>query len=113
MKYTVSAIALATALFILINPVAVSQQKNNIKVKSSEVITGVVIVHVQKDAQSFDLQCNEGTFSCKPLSGGSYTMVELPKGYGMYDCKNIEIYQGDSDKPGSGEKVGAYCLVEK
>jgi len=112
MKYTVSAIALATALFILIDPVAVSQQKNTIKVKGSEVITGVVIVHVQNDGKSFDLQCNEGTMNCKPLSGGSYTMVELPKGYGMYDCKNIEVYQGDPDKPDS-ERIGAYCLVEK
>lgn len=113
MKGIVSSIALAIALFILTIQPAVAQQKNTVTVKSSEVVTGVVIVHVQREGKTFDLQCNEGTFSCKALSGGSYVMVELPKGYGMYDCKNIEVYRGDPDKPDSAEKVGAYCLVEK
>jgi hypothetical protein len=31
----------------------------------------------------------------------------------MYDCKNVEMYQGDKDKPDEAEKVGSYCLVEK
>jgi hypothetical protein len=40
-------------------------------------------------------------------------MVELPQNYGMYDCKNVEIYQGDQDKPEAAEKIAAYCQVEK
>jgi len=39
-------------------------------------------------------------------------MVELPKNNGLYDCKNVEIYRGDQDKPESAEKIGAYCLME-
>jgi hypothetical protein len=39
-------------------------------------------------------------------------MVELPENHGMYDCKNVEMYQGSQDKPEAGEKVGDYCLVE-
>jgi hypothetical protein len=111
---TISLFALLTAAFIiLVVPPALSQQKIPVKVKSSEVITGVVVVHVQKDGKSLDLQCNEGAGSCTALSSGSYLMVELPPNYGMYDCKNIEIYKGDPDKPETAEKIGSYCLVEK
>jgi hypothetical protein len=81
-------------------------------VKNSEVVTGVVIVHVQNAAKSLDLQCNEGAGNCKALSSGNYLMVELPKNYGMYDCQNVEMYRGDSEKPESAQKVGEYCLVE-
>lgn len=97
---------------MLITQPGFAQQKAAVKVKNSEVVTGVVIVHVQKDGKSLDLQCNEGAINCKPLPSGSYLMVELPKNYGMYDCKNVDIYQGDQDKP-DAEKIGSYCLVEK
>ena len=87
MKGTVSLLAVATAAFIIIAATPVfSQEKTPVKVKSSEVVTGVVIVHVQKDAKSIELQCNEGAGTCKTLPSGNYLMVELPKNYGMYDC---------------------------
>lgn len=114
MYKTISTLALwAIAFAILMTQQGFAQQKAAVKVKSSEVVTGVVIVHLQKDGKSLDLQCNEGAFSCKSLPSGSYMMVELPKNFGMYDCKNVEIYQGDQDRPEAAEKVGAYCLVEK
>ena len=68
--------------------------------------------NVQNAAKSLDLQCNEGAGNCKALSSGNYLMVELPKNYGMYDCQNVEMYRGDSEKPESAQKVGEYCLVE-
>jgi len=71
-----------------------------------------VIVHIQKDAKTLELQCNEGAGFCKILQSGNYLMVELPKNNGLYDCKNVEIYRGDQDKPESAEKIGAYCLME-
>jgi hypothetical protein len=114
MKRTVSLFGVLTAAFVILAAqAALGQEKMPVKVKSSVVVTGVVIVHVQKDGKALELQCNEGMGSCKALPSGSYLMVELPKNYGMYDCKNIEIYRGDQDKPDAAEKIGDYCLVEK
>ncbi len=114
MKRTVSLFAVLTAAFVILAAEqAFAQDKTPVKVKSSEVVTGVVIVHVQKGAKSLDLQCNEGMSSCKALPSGDYLMVELPENHGMYDCKNVEIYRGEQDKPDDAEMVGAYCLVEK
>jgi hypothetical protein len=117
MKRGISLVGVLTAAFIMLAiGLAFAQDKIAVKVKSSEVVTGVVIVHIQKDAKSFDLQCNEGAGMCKALQSGNYLMVELPKNYGLYDCKNVEIYRGDQDKTSqdkpSAEKIGAYCLVE-
>jgi len=113
MKRTVSLLVVLLAVFVILTANwALGQEKVPVKVKSSEVVTGVVIVHVQKDAKAFDLQCNEGAGGCKALQTGNYLMVELPKGYGMYDCKNVEMYRGDADKPDTAQKVGEYCLME-
>ena len=114
MKRIVSLFAMLTAAFVILATAqALAQDKTPVKVKSSEVVTGVVIVHVQKEGKSLDLQCNEGGGTCKILQSGNYLMVELPKNYGMYDCKNVEMYRGDQDKPEAAEKIGDYCLVEK
>jgi hypothetical protein len=112
MKKMVFLFALLTAAFVILaSELAFAQEKTPVKVKGSEVVTGVVIVHVQKDSKSLELQCNEGAGFCKALPSGSYLMVELPANYGMYDCKNVEMYRGDP--PEAAEKIGAYCLVEK
>jgi hypothetical protein len=114
MKRTLSLFAVLTMAFVILASAhAIAQEKTPVKVKSSEVVTGVVIVYVQKGAKSLELQCNEGAGYCKALPSGAYLMVELPKNYGMYDCKNVEIYRGDQDKPDAAEMIGAYCLVEK
>jgi len=114
MKRIVSLFAVLTAAFVILATAqALAQDKTPVKVKSSEVVTGVVIVHVQKEGKSLDLQCNEGAGTCQALQSGNYLMVELPKNYGMYDCKNVEMYRGDQDKPEAAEKIGDYCLVEK
>jgi hypothetical protein len=112
MKKMVSLFAWWTAAFVILaSEPAFAQEKTPVKVKDSLVVTGVVIVHVLKDGKPLELRCNEGAGSCKPLPSGSYLMVELPPNYGMYDCKNVEMYRGDA--PETEEKVGAYCLVEK
>lgn len=114
MKRTISLFAGLIVFFVLLAaPPALAQDKTPVKVKGSEVVTGVVIVHVQQEAKSLDLQCNEGVGSCTALHSGSYLMVQLPEHFGMYDCKNVEIYRGDPDKPEAAEKVGAYCLMEE
>ena len=114
MKRTVSLFAVLTAAFvILVTQQAFVQERTPVKVTSSEVVTGVVIVHVQKDAKTLELQCNQGVSGCKALPSGNYLMVELPKNYGMYDCKNVEIYRGDQAKPDAAEQIGNYCLIVK
>jgi len=114
MKRTVSLFAVLTAAFvILVTQQAFVQERTPVKVTSSEVVTGVVIVHVQKDAKPLELQCNQGMSGCKALPSGSYLMLELPKNYGIYDCKNVEMYRGDQAKPNEAEQLGNYCLIEK
>jgi hypothetical protein len=114
MKRAVFLFTVLTAAFIILaSAQAFAQDKTPVRVKSSEVVTGVVIVHIQKGGNSLELQCNEGAGSCKTLPSGSYLMVELPKNYGLYDCRNVEIYRGDQDKPEAAEMVGAYCLIDK
>jgi hypothetical protein len=113
MKRTVSLFAVLTAAFVILaTEQGFAQEKTPVKVKGSVVVTGVVIVHVLKNGKPLDLQCNEGASSCKVLPGGDYLMLELPENHGMYDCKNVEMYRGDQDKP-EDEAIGAYCLVEK
>jgi hypothetical protein len=114
MKRTVSLLIVFTAaLVILAAQYAFAQEKTPVKVKSSVVVNGVVVVHVLKDGKPLDLQCNEGATTCKTLQSGNYLMLELPENHGMYDCKNVEMYKGDQDKPDDAEKVGDYCLIEK
>lgn len=40
-------------------------------------------------------------------------MVELPKNFGMYECKDVEIYSESVVTSDKDMKVGEYCLVEK
>jgi hypothetical protein len=113
MQRTVSPFVVLMAAFaVSIAGQAFSQERTPVKVKNSEVVTGVVIVHVQKDSQSLELQCNQGAGTCKSLPNGNYLMVELPPNFGMYDCKNVVMYRGDADKPEAAQKIGEYCLVE-
>src|SRR5208282_783254 len=57
MKKTISLLALLTAALLVLSAQAFAQEKAPIKVKGSEVVTGVVIVHVQKGGKTLDLQC--------------------------------------------------------
>jgi hypothetical protein len=112
MKRAISLFVVVTAAFvILVAEHGFAQDKTPVKVKSSVVVTGVVVVHVLKDGKPLDLQCNEGATTCKALPSGSYLMLQLPENHGMYDCKNVEMYRGDQDKP-EDEVLGNYCLVE-
>jgi len=111
MKSTMSLSAVLIAVFIL-STAALAQEKTPVKVKSSEVVTGVVMVRVERDAKTLELQCNQGASGCKILQSGNYLMVELPRNHGMYDCQNVEIYRADQDRPDAAQKIGEYCMVE-
>ncbi len=107
------AVLIAAFVVVLAMEQAFAQERVPVKVKSSVVVTGVVIVRIERAGKPLELQCNEGVSSCKALQSGNYLMAELPPNYGMYDCKNVEMYQGDANKPEEAKLVGAYCLIEK
>lgn len=113
---TLSRAALIAFVVLLVTQLSFAQEHAQIKVNKTEVVTGVVVVDIQKAGKSMELQCNQGQPTCKSLKAGDYWMVELPKNWGMYDCRNAEIYPADKepgDSPDTASRVGAYCLIEK
>ena len=94
-----------------------AQEKSSITVTGSELNSGVVILDVVRGDKSFKLQCNQGAEACTALSNGKYLMIELPKNFGMYECKDVEVYPkaaaSETTVPDKGKKMGEYCLIEK
>jgi len=120
MRRTVGAVCLLaalTALFLVMCPVrGFAQERYQIKVKRSDVVTGVLVVQFTRGTKAMTLQCNDGQPACNALKAGDYWLVELPENHGMYDCKNAEAYPGDKDPgedPDDASRLGAYCLIEK
>src|SRR5579872_6865640 len=98
------------AIFIfvlLVTFVALAQETSQVTINS-----GVVILTAASQGKNFELQCNQGAGGCKVLQPGSYVMVRLPKNQGMYDCANVEVFSTGTD-PATGQRIGAYCLIEK
>jgi len=95
-----------------------AQDKSTITVKSTNVVSDVVIVNAvnpniaDKAKAGVELRCNKGPSSCKAPEPGSYLMVRLPKNWGMYDCANVDLYPATGD-PATDQKIGEYCLIEK
>ena len=102
------------ALFLLSAAVHVSaQEKSYITVRGSQLNNGVVILDILKAGKAYALQCNQAQPNCTSLKDGKYQMVELPENYGMYECKDVEIYPESVVTSDKDMKVGEYCLVEK
>ena len=110
---------LVLVVFLLFGSVEVSaQEKSFITVKGSELNNGVVILNVLKASKAYRLQCNQGAPGCTNLQNGNYLMVELPENFGMYECRDVEVYPrsaatADTTPPDKDKKLGEYCLVEK
>ncbi|MGC1648288.1 MAG: hypothetical protein WA741_20900 [Candidatus Sulfotelmatobacter sp.] len=105
---------LLLALFLLLGAVHVSaQEKSYIAVRGSQLNNGVVILDILKVGKAYQLQCNQAEPTCTTLKDGKYQMVELPKNFGMYECKDVEIYPESVVTSDKDMKVGEYCLVEK
>ena len=105
---------LLLALVLLCGSVEVSaQEKSVITVRGSELNNGVVILDVVKVGKACVLQCNQGMSACTTLKNGKYQMVELPKNFGMYECKDVEVYPETAVTADKNNKLGEYCLVEK
>jgi hypothetical protein len=107
------AVLITAFVVVLAMEQALAQERTPVKVKSSVVVTGVVIVRIEKAGKPLELQCNEGVDGCKTLANGAYLMAELPKNYGKYDCKNVEIYRADQNDSETAKPIGEYCLIEK
>lgn len=110
-------ITLTVALILGLVP-ASAQEKSYIVVTGSEVNSGVVILHIQRAEKSSHLECNQGAAACMKLNNARYQMLELPENYGMYECKDVEVYAEspslpDKSVPDRDKKLGEYCLVEK
>jgi len=105
---------LLLALFLLLGTVPVSaQESSQITVTGSELNNGVVILDVLKASKAYQLQCNQGAPGRATLKNGNYQMVELPKNFGMYECRDVEIYPESAVTSDKDKKLGEYCLVEK
>jgi len=74
---------------------------------------GVVIRDVLNAGKAYELQCNQAEPGCTTLKNGKYQMVELPKNFGMYECRDVEIYPESEVTSDKDKKLGEYCLVEK
>jgi hypothetical protein len=107
------------ALFRGFGAVQISaQEKSYIPVRGSELNNGVLILDVLKGSKAYQLQCNQGAPGCTNLKNGNYLMLELSKNFGMYECRDVEVYREsvatpDTNLPDKNEKLGEYCLVEK
>ena len=107
-------IPLTIALLLLAVKVpSLGQERSQIRVKNSEIVTGVVVIDIVRNGRTYELQCNAGGYLCQPLKNGNYTLVELPENFGMYVCRNVEIYATNSLDPDKTERLGEYCLIEK
>ncbi len=113
MKRTLFLVAVLSVIFLTLAFRAFAQERTQIKVKGSEVVTGVVIVDILKDGKPYELQCNQGAYSCTAMKNGTYWMVELPPNFGLYDCRNVEVYRIENGTPSPSGRVGEYCLIQK
>ena len=102
------------ALFLVFGAVgAGSQDKSSITVKRNDINNGVVVLDVGRDGKAYQLTCNQGMPQCTSLKNGRYQMVELPNNFGMYECKDVEIYGEFAMNPEKDKKLGEFCLEEK
>jgi len=96
-------------LFLFAAAQLLSQEQSTVAVTTAEISNGVVIVTVLDGTARVELRCNVGMPNCKKLSPGKYTLVRLPKGHGMYECDNVDVYAGD---PQTQDRLGEYCAVK-
>jgi hypothetical protein len=118
MKKAMVLFSLLTLFCVLCTRQVCAQEKSNITVRGSELNSGVVIMDVLKANKAYLLQCNQGASGCTNLKNDNYLMVELPKNFGMYECRDVEVYPqsaatSDTALFDKDKKLGEYCLFEK
>lgn len=103
------------SLFFLLVPLwsaqGDGQETSKIIVTGNALNNRVVILEITKAGKAYELQCNQGASACSQLKNSTYQMLELPKNFGMYDCRDVEVYTYTSSEKRT--KIGEYCLTEK
>ena len=92
---------------------ALSQDREPITVKNSEINSGVVLIAAHGEKTTIELQCNKDFLGCAVLKPGAYVMVRLPKNHGPYECSNVTVYAKGQSPDSLGEELGTYCIAEK
>jgi len=67
--------------------------------RASELNNGVVTLDVPKASTDYQLQCNERAPGWTNLKNGNYLMVELPKNFGIYEGRDVEVYPQSAAAP--------------
>ena len=104
----------AVTLFLLWGAVGVSaQEKTVITVKVTTLNNGVVLIDIVKGGKGSEMQCNQGAPGCTQLKAGKYQLLQLPENMGMYECKDVQVFEESADTSDASKKLGEYCLNEK
>jgi hypothetical protein len=97
-------------LFVLLFALTLwAQDKALVTVKSSESVSGMLLVTVTENGKKLQLQCTAQQAWCTAVKAGEYQMVRLPKNHGMYDCQNVDLFASTADVE-NDDKLGEYCL---
>ena len=100
-------------LVVSLTVVMLAQEKTPITVKETTSASGVIIVTVDLNGKSVDLQCTENMPACARLKTGKYVMVQLPKNRGLYDCQNVDVYSAEGRETTTAQRIGEYCMIQK
>ena len=106
-----AATILLIVMFAAVPVLAQDKDTSRVTIKSTQVSNGVVIVSAREGSKSLELQCNQNQAFCKAPDPGEYSMVRLPKNWGIYDCANVDLFPLGAN-PSTAQKVGEYCLTE-
>lgn len=104
MKKLVMVVLLLSGLHVF------AQDKSQVTVKNVDKNNGVVLITINENGKSLELQCNDGASFCTAVKPGDYQMVRLPKNRGLYDCQNVDLFKSGADTT-SDERIGQYCLL--
>ena len=98
---------------------ASTQNQSIITVRGKHLGDGVVVLQAANNGQRYRLLCNENMPACSALKNGRYVVVELPKNFRMYECKDVEVYPESAGTPNGSvdmdksKKLGEFCLEEE
>jgi hypothetical protein len=93
--------------------VAHAQSYSYITVHGRELNADLMVMNITQEGNAYQLTCEQGAAWCSSLRKGRYQMVELPKYFGMYDCRDIEVYPQFAKDPQKHRKLGEYCIKER
>ena len=96
-------------LFILFATALWAQDKAQVTVKTTQTISGIVLVTLSENGKQLEIQCTAQQSWCTAVKPGEYQMVRLPKNHGMYDCQNVDLFSSTADVE-NDQKLGEYCL---